>query len=74
MIVWYGGRQALEGFADVGAIIMFIKMSQMLFRPLRQIADKFNQLQMGIVSGERVFKVMDTVSFISREEAIKQRR
>ena len=67
LIVWYGGRQVLEGFADVGAIIMFIKMSQMLFRPLRQIADKFNQLQMGIVSGERVFKVMDTVSFISRE-------
>ena len=70
------GRQALEGFADVGAIIMFIKMSQMLFRPLRQIADKFNQLQMGIVSGERVFKVMDTVSFISREgsyEAEKMR-
>ena len=76
LIVWYGGRQALEGFADVGAIIMFIKMSQMLFRPLRQIADKFNQLQMGIVSGERVFKVMDTVSFISREgsyEAEKMR-
>ena len=76
LIVWYGGRQALQGFADVGAIIMFIKMSQMLFRPLRQIADKFNQLQMGIVSGERVFKVMDTVSFISREgsyEAEKRR-
>ena len=71
LIVWYGGRQALEGFADVGAIIMFIKMSQMLFRPLRQIADKFNQLQMGIVSGERVFKVMDTVSFISREGSYK---
>lgn len=71
LIVWYGGRQALEGFADIGAIIMFIKMSQMLFRPLRQIADKFNQLQMGIVSGERVFKVMDTVSFISREGSYK---
>ena len=71
LIVWYGGRQALQGFADVGAIIMFIKMSQMLFRPLRQIADKFNQLQMGIVSGERVFKVMDTVSFISREGSYK---
>ena len=71
LIVWYGGRQALQGFADVGAIIMFIKMSQMLFRPLRQIADKFNQLQMGIVSGERVFKVMDTVSFMSREGSYK---
>ena len=46
-------------------------MSQMLFRPLRQIADKFNQLQMGIVSEHRVFKVMDTLSFISREGSYK---
>jgi ATP-binding cassette, subfamily B, multidrug efflux pump len=37
----------------------FIQFAQMLFRPLRQIADKFNQLQMGIVAGERVFKVID---------------
>ena len=42
----------------------------MLFRPLRQIADKFNQLQMGIVSGERVFKVIDTESFISKEGSV----
>jgi len=42
----------------------------MLFRPLRQIADKFNQLQMGIVSGERVFKVIDTESFIKKEGSI----
>ncbi len=50
----------------VGAILGFIQMAQMLFRPLRQIADKFNQLQMGIVAGERVFKVMDTNSFIDK--------
>lgn len=68
LIVWYGGLQILAGdVTDLGSIIAFIKMSQMLFRPLRQIADKFNQLQMGIVSGERVFKVMDTQSFISKE-------
>lgn len=71
LIVWYGGRQVLEGFTDVGSVIAFIKMSQMLFRPLRQIADKFNQLQMGIVSGERVFKVIDTNSFISKEGTYK---
>jgi len=65
LIVWYGGLQVLENDAiTVGAIIGFIKMAQMLFRPLRQIADKFNQLQMGIVSGERVFKVIDTKSYI----------
>ena len=45
-------------------------MAQMLFRPLRQIADKFNQLQMGIVSGERVFKVLDTDSSITKNGTI----
>lgn len=68
LIVWYGGRQILEGVVDgPGAIFGFIMFAQMLFRPLRQIADKFNQLQMGIVSGERVFKIIDTESFISKE-------
>ena len=70
LIVWYGGHQILEGITTVGAVIAFIKMSQMLFRPLRQIADKFNQLQMGIVAGERVFKVIDTESFISKEGTV----
>jgi subfamily B ATP-binding cassette protein MsbA len=49
----------------------FVQMAQMMFRPLRQIADKFNQLQMGIVSGERVFKVLDTQSSIARNGNIK---
>jgi subfamily B ATP-binding cassette protein MsbA len=48
----------------------FIMMTQMLFRPLRQIADKFNTLQMGIVSGERVFGVMDTESSIDKNGTI----
>ncbi|MFV0247995.1 MAG: ABC transporter ATP-binding protein [Tenacibaculum sp.] len=67
LIVWFGGLQVLKNsVVTVGAIIGFIKMAQMLFRPLRQIADKFNQLQMGIVSGERVFKVLDTKSSIDK--------
>ena len=70
LIVWFGGYQILEGFTTLGAVIAFIKMSQMLFRPLRQIADKFNQLQMGIVSGERVFKIIDTKSYIRKEGQI----
>jgi len=72
MLVWYGGLQAIEDSSvTIAAIIGFIQMSQMLFRPLRQIADKFNQLQMGIVSGERVFEVMDTVSAIDDFGTIK---
>jgi subfamily B ATP-binding cassette protein MsbA len=71
LIVWYGGGQVVQGFTDVGSVIAFIKMSQMLFRPLRQIADKFNQLQMGIVSGERVFKVIDTKSTIDKQGSLQ---
>ncbi|WP_407704766.1 ABC transporter ATP-binding protein [Tenacibaculum tangerinum] len=71
LIVWYGGLQVIEGeVVTVGAIIGFIKMAQMLFRPLRQIADKFNQLQMGIVAGERVFNIIDTESSIDKTGTI----
>ena len=67
LLVWYGGLQSVNN-VDVqpGDIMSFIMMTQMLFRPLRQIADKFNTLQMGIVSGERVFGVMDTESSIDQ--------
>ncbi|CAM1366532.1 ATP-binding cassette, subfamily B, MsbA [Tenacibaculum sediminilitoris] len=71
LIVWYGGLQVVEDkTVSIGAIIGFIKMAQMLFRPLRQIADKFNQLQMGIVAGERVFNIIDTKSSIDKNGSI----
>ena len=71
LIVWYGGLQVIDDKAvSIGAIIGFIKMAQMLFRPLRQIADKFNQLQMGIVAGERVFDVIDTEDSIDKSGTI----
>ena len=77
LIVWFGSKQVISGsVAGPGEVIAFVQMAQMLFRPLRQIADKFNQLQMGIVSGERVFKVLDTDSQIDNNgthEAIKFR-
>jgi len=49
---------------EIGTIVMFIDLSQKLFRPLRQIADKFNTLQMGMVAANRVFKIIDTDSQI----------
>lgn len=49
---------------QIGTIVMFIDLSQKLFRPLRQIADKFNTLQMGMVAANRVFKILDTDSRI----------
>ena len=72
LIVWFGGGQAIQDSGiSVGMIMGFIQFAQMLFRPLRQIADKFNQLQMGIVAGERVFKVIDTESSIAKSGKVK---
>jgi ATP-binding cassette subfamily B multidrug efflux pump len=72
LIVWFGSKQVVDGAVPgPGTVIAFVQMAQMLFRPLRQIADKFNQLQMGIVSGERVFKVIDTESAISKNGTIE---
>tara|TARA_R110002049_G_scaffold72010_3_gene185646 strand:- start:2175 stop:3941 length:1767 start_codon:yes stop_codon:yes gene_type:complete len=66
LIVWYGGLQNVTNISkeEYGTIFMFILLSSMLFRPLRQIADKFNTLQMGMVAANRVFKILDTDSNI----------
>ena len=66
LIVWYGGLQNVANISqeEYGTIFMFILLSSMLFRPLRQIADKFNTLQMGMVAANRVFKILDTDSNI----------
>lgn len=65
LLVWYGGYNIIsDGNISMGIIFLFIQMSQMLFRPLRQIADKFNTLQMGMVSVERVFKILEQKSKI----------
>jgi subfamily B ATP-binding cassette protein MsbA len=65
LLVWYGGFNAISGGnISLGTIFLFIQMSQMLFRPLRQIADKFNTLQMGMVAADRIFKIIETESVI----------
>jgi ATP-binding cassette subfamily B protein len=55
LLVWWGGNYS----ANPGVIISFIMYLNLLFRPLRMIADKFNVLQMGMVASERVFKVLE---------------
>ena len=63
LLVWYGGLNVVTGGSiSMCTIFMFIQMSQMLFRPLRHIADKFNTLQMGMVAADRIFKIIKTES------------
>ncbi len=71
LLVWYGSRRVLsdQQFADLssaaggvtpGLIVSFIALTNMLYRPIRMLADKFNTLQMGMVGAERIFAVLDT--------------
>lgn len=62
LLVWYGAKSILAKPLDVtpGTIAEFILYISMLFKPIRELADKFNTLQMGMVGAERVFKVLDT--------------
>ena len=68
LLVWYGGFNVISGGdVSLGTIFLFIQMSQMLFRPLRQIADKFNTLQMGMVAADRIFKILETKNSIENK-------
>lgn len=66
LIAWYGGLSVVMKGTEVsqGDLIAFVMYIPMLFRPLRQMADNFNTLQMGMVAANRVFKVLDTSSQI----------
>jgi ATP-binding cassette subfamily B protein len=60
LLVWYGASRIMNYGATPGDIISFVLYLNLLFRPLRMMADKFNVLQMGVIAGERVFAVLDS--------------
>lgn len=70
LIVWWGGKGILNQTTTLGELVSFIMYANMLFRPIRQLADRFNTLQMGMVSSERVFKVLDTDEIIENKGTV----
>ncbi|MFT4757388.1 MAG: ATP-binding cassette subfamily B multidrug efflux pump, partial [Vicingaceae bacterium] len=68
LLVWWGTKGVLAGQTSLGDLIAFILYIHMLYRPIRQLADRFNTLQLGMVSSERVFRVLDTNSTIERQD------
>lgn len=64
LLIWWGGKDYLNSTTSVGDLIAFISFIHMLFRPMRQLADRFNTLQMGMVASERVFAVLDNEGVI----------
>ncbi|MRI02138.1 ATP-binding cassette domain-containing protein [Kriegella sp. EG-1] len=74
LVVWFGVLQSVNNIDEkyAGTIITFFFLINMLFRPLRQIADKFNTLQMGMVAANRVFDILDTESRIDDLGAVSE--
>jgi len=77
LIIWFVGVKSNSNNINLGDITFFIMMINMFFRPIRMLADRLNTLQMGFVSAERVFKVLDTNEMISNHgklifESVKQ--
>lgn len=70
LLVWYGASRMLDSHVTQGTIIAFIMYLNLLFRPLRMLADKFNTLQMGLVAAERVLIVMDSEDFLQNNGTI----
>lgn len=59
LLVWWGAKRMLHYEASAGVIIAFVMYLNLLFRPLRMLADKFNALQMGIIAAQRIFEIID---------------
>lgn len=67
LLVWYGAKGVLGADIELGTLIAFIMYISLFFRPIRMIADRFNTLQLGIVSTNRIMKLLDTNDFIANE-------
>jgi ATP-binding cassette subfamily B protein len=67
LVVWYGAVGILGVELQIGVLISFIMYLQLFFRPIRMIADRFNTLQMGVVSSSRIFKLLDSTEYIDNE-------
>ena len=71
LLIWFGSNQLFSGEVTLGVLIAFIMYLQLFFRPIRAIADRFNTLQMGVVSSKRIFDLLDRTEDIKSNERIK---
>lgn len=71
LVVWFGASNVIQGELTLGVLIAFIMYIQMFFRPIRMIADRYNTLQLGIVSSDRILKLLDSDENISKNGNFK---
>jgi ATP-binding cassette subfamily B protein len=68
LIIWYGGGQVLQNIITVGVIISFLQYTEMFFRPIRDLSEKYNILQTAMASGERIFELLDTKNEVNNPD------
>ena len=68
LIVWYGGGEVIQGSVKLGDLFAFIQFTEMFFRPIRDLSEKYNILQTSMASSERIFKLLDNETFIVNPE------
>jgi len=68
LIVWYGGGEIIQGALSVGVLFAFIQYTEMFFRPIRDLSEKYNIMQTAMASSERIFKLLDNQTFIKDPE------
>ncbi|KAB2908042.1 MAG: ABC transporter ATP-binding protein/permease [Ignavibacteriales bacterium] len=68
LIIWYGGGEIIQSRMSFGVLFAFIQYTDMFFRPIRDLSDKYNIMQTAMASSERIFKLLDTDSFIKDPE------
>jgi ABC-type multidrug transport system fused ATPase/permease subunit len=72
LIIWYGGGEVIQGTLTIGVLFAFIQYTEMFFRPIRDLSEKYNIMQTAMASSERIFKLLDNQTVIKNpEQAVK---
>ncbi len=68
LIIWYGGGEIVRGSLTIGVLFAFIQFTEMFFRPIRDLSEKYNIMQTAMASSERIFKLLDNQTFVKNPE------
>jgi len=68
LIIWYGGGEVVQGYLTIGVLFAFIQYTEMFFRPIRDLSEKYNIMQTAMASSERIFKLLDNQTVIKNPE------
>ncbi len=64
LIIWFGGGETIQAATTVGTLFAFLQFTEMFFRPIRDLSEKYNIMQTAMASSERIFKLLDNQTFI----------